>query len=122
MADNALRKIEPTRVRVEPSADGATFRKRVERVQAWRWQPQYNEGAIVQEPGMKRLQLDPGVDACAWLHPSGAIIPDNGNPAYVWARNGQMVRPCNGDVIIKHADGTRTVMSPDQFVQEYEPA
>lgn len=123
MAD--LRKLDAERVyfEVEEPNLGATFRERTKHVRAWRWAPQFKDGAIVREDGMARLVDGEGahaVDMGAWLHPSGVIIPDNGNPAYVWARVGQ-IRPAIGDVIIKHADGMRTVMSPAQFVQEYEP-
>mgnify|MGYP000561824414 CR=1 FL=1 len=62
----------------DPSA-GAPFRKRVEHVRAWRWTPEFAEGAIVHEPGMVRLVDNPddprSPDSGAWVHPSGVVIP-----------------------------------------------
>ena len=123
MAD--LRKLDEERVyfEVEEPNLGATFRTKPKHVRAWRWRPEFREGAIIHEPGMVRLLDGEGaaaVDMGSWLHPCGVITPDNGNPSHVWTRAG-LTRPRIGDVIIKHADGTREVMSAERFVQEYEP-
>ncbi len=102
---------------MQDAGEGAPFRKRVQIVRAWRWSPQFHEGSIVHEPGMVRL--DP-VEGEAWVHPSGVVIPDNGNPAHVLQGSARLGVKL-GDVVIQHADGTREVMSAERFVQEYEP-
>lgn len=108
------------------SADnsGTPFRTRPRYVRAWRWMPEFAEGKLQWERGSVRMlevPTDPlSADRGEWLHPSGVITPDNGNPSYVYTRAGREF-PANGDVIVLHEDDTRSVYKPAAFIQEFEP-
>ena len=103
----------------ESTNDGTPFVTRPKYVRAWRWTPEFNEqGNIIAEKGSIR-PADPR-EGEEWRHPSGVITPDNGNPSWCVTRAG-IERPANGDIIVVHEDGTRSIYKPATFLQEYEP-